>query len=52
MPFDAARVENDAGSIETHLTDFAAGVTSIDEWEVSPEQARAGYVVVTKQFTQ
>lgn len=51
MPFDATRVPNDAASIQTHLTDFAAGVTSVDKWEIVGEQERRGYVVIIKEFT-
>ncbi|WP_458211026.1 hypothetical protein [Haladaptatus sp. NG-SE-30] len=50
MPFDSARVANNADAIQTHLTDFAAGVTSVDSWAIVPEQ-RGNNVIVTIEFT-
>jgi len=52
VPFDASRVDNNEGAIQGHLTDFAAGVTSVDEWEIVHEQQNGSNVVVVIQYSQ
>jgi len=51
MPFDATRVDNNAEAIQAHLSDFAAGVTTVDEWELVHEQRGGANVVVVIQYT-
>lgn len=49
MPWDVTRVRTNPEAIETHLTDFAAGVTSIDEVEIA--EAGTDYYNVVIQYT-